>query len=483
MGGSGFHSSVAGERMSQNRIALGVLSLLLYVTWIMISLQGNFVEGFESTYLLPLAFILVFFTLLWRPLFGGRGPFVITYTVVELFRFVVLSVVTVAAVADQGIGVFGRNVYSSDQLNTASFLMMYELLITSAAIYFLSNKKNRLSERTITCGFYTPFYIAVVIIALAAVAAVPSARSGLTLLLSFDEGDVSRLPTSILLVRELFVTAKYFLFFIAIKWVCKKHSDGKVVQNPTSVITLCLVSLLVIGIRIGTNRKRIIADAIACAVIIFLEFPKYRKQLAMFFVSAAFVLVASTSVFRGATESFGSLMGDLFEAGSLQSYLCGQYNIAAALETRETFASSIGLDTLLYSTFRSFFGIGTLISGMGIPTLSDFFNQVASANYTYLRASQIIPTVGEGAIYFGLFLAPLISLVVVCVGVQIDKWYQRTTKVEVLFILLVLAVYLGQGLVLTSNIIVNNVTFKLALFVPAVLLANYLFADRVKRRQ
>ena len=29
MGGSGFHSSVAGERMSQNRIALGVLSLLL----------------------------------------------------------------------------------------------------------------------------------------------------------------------------------------------------------------------------------------------------------------------------------------------------------------------------------------------------------------------------------------------------------------------------------------------------------------------
>ena len=120
---------------------------------------------------------------------------------------------------------------------------------------------------------------------------------------------------------------------------------------------------------------------------------------------------------------------------------------------------------------------------MGIPTLSDFFNQVASANYTYLRASQIIPTVGEGAIYFGLFLAPLISLVVVCVGVQIDKWYQRTTKVEVLFILLVLAVYLGQGLVLTSNIIVNNVTFKLALFVPAVLLANYLFADRVKRRQ
>lgn len=469
--------------MERNRVVLCVLALLLYVIWIMFSLQRGIVEGFESTYLLPLAFITVFFTLLWKPLFGGRGPFVVTYTVVELFRFVVLSVVTVDAVSNQGIGVFGRNVYSPDQLTTAALLMMYELLITSAAIYFLSDKNNMPTGRTITCDFYTPVYVAVVVIALAAIAAVPSARSGLTLLLSFDEGDAQKLPTIILLVRELFVTAKYFLFFIAIKWVCKRDSDGKVTQSPASVITLCLVSMLVIGIRIGTNRKRIIADAIACAVIIFLEFPKYRKQLAVFFLSAAFILVASTSVFRGATESFGSLMGDLFEAGSLQSYLCGQYNIAAALETRETFAHSIGLETLLYSTFRSFFGIGTIISGMGISTLSDFFNQVASANYSYLRSSQIIPTVGEGAIYFGLFLAPLISLLVVCIGVQIDKWYQKTTKVEVMFILLVLAVYLGQGLILTSNIIVNNVTFKLALFVPAVLLANYFFVDRRKRRQ
>ena len=207
-------------------------------------------------------------------------------------------------------------------------------------------------------------------------------------------------------------------------------------------------------------------------VIILVLFPRYKKVIVASFGIVGLCFVVVTSIFRGATDSLGSFFDSFFDAQFLQAYLCGQYNISCALLTGIIFGEEINLVTFVFTELRSFFGIGTMLSGLGINSLNFYFNQVSSIGYDYLRESQIIPMIGEGAIYFSPVLAPLLSVLFVYVGVLFDRLYLKSKHLEMKFISIVLAVYLGQALSLASNILVNNITFKLAIFLPVVILAN-----------
>lgn len=455
------------------------ISMLLYSIWIVRSNFSEVPKGYTITIAFPIIFAIVFFLLLWKPFTQNKTAFITVYCVMQFLRFVVLTIATLPVV-QVSMNVFGRGSYSEWQYTLAGILMIYELFVTSIIINVSSAKNRRYEKRRIASLSYNELtYLLVFVVATSLVILYPSARRDLTFLVGFDtEQNAESMSVVLLLIRELFVNAKYFLLFAVIKLFVKREvpeeSSELRRKSLVSFIIVLLACLVVVGLRVGTNRKRIIADAVACIVIVVSIFPKYKKLTASFFTVVGLFLVVATSVFRGATDSFSTFGGDLFSAASLQSYLCGQYNICCALETANVFGNQIGLGTLLYSAARSCFGIGTLISGMNVNTLSYYFNQIASIGYSYLRSSQIIPLVGEGAIYFTPLFAPLLSAMFVYLGVLVDRINVKSERLEIQFLTVVIGVYLGQSLSLTSNIMINNLTFKIAIFLPIVLMANKL---------
>lgn len=462
------------------RVALALTSITIYSLWLLSIELINLPRGYWVTVAFPFAYFAVLFTLLWKPLTDNRSPFIITYCGMQFIRFVVLSIITINAEKGGSAGpVFGKNTYSDSLLNSAGLLMLFELVATAVVINIASRKNRALKEKKeISIDFNSGVYIFCVLASLLMLILVPSIRNGLTIIADFGTEEYGENMTTLtLLAREFFVASKYFLLFVVIKLFFKHISLDPISEKKNKsrflpLLIILLVCLLVMGLRIGTNRKRIVADAAACILLVFTLFPKNKRFITLFFVVISFGLIVSTTMFRGATESAQTFMSDLFEPASLQSYVCGQYNVACALLTAKNFGSQVTMGTFLYTSARSCFGIGTLVSGMNIPTLSTYYNQVASMGYTYLKESQIVPMVGEGAIYFNNYLAPIFSMISVYFGVLVDRIYHRTSKIEHRFMSIVVAVYLGQAMSLSTNIIINNVSFKLALFLPIVIVAN-----------
>ncbi len=462
------------------RFGLTGLLTWIYLLWLFTISFSHVPRGYWICAAFPVCFALCFALFLWRPFFENKTPFLVTVCVMQFMRFVILSMATLWAFdrhPDDG-SLFGPNWYSNDLLTTAGWLMLAELFVTSIVIAIFA-RRNRMQTKTktktLTLTYRSSVYVGMVLLSILLVWAVPSIRSGISFLFSFHPSENEEtLSTVQLLLREFLVTSKYFLLFAAVRFYVSSLDERGIGRRPskTALFVLLLVSLVVIGLRIGINRKRIIADAVACVLLIGQLFPHYRKRLLLFFGAAGLGLVVSTSVFRGATSSFETFFGDLFAPVSLQSYLCGQYNVASALMTKEQFGEEIDLTTFLYTSARSSFGLGTFVKQFQLPTLSYYYNQIVSLGYDYLSESQIIPLVGEGAIYFPLFIAPFFSACFVWMGVWVDRMVLRAKRLEYRFLAMILAVYFGQALCLASNIIINNVTFKLAVFVPVVTLAN-----------
>ena len=86
--------------------------------------------------------------------------------------------------------------------------------------------------------------------------------------------------------------------------------------------------------------------------------------------------------------------------------------------------------------------MGTFVKQFQLPTLSYYYNQIVSLGYDYLSESQIIPLVGEGAIYFPLFIAPFFSACFVWMGVWVDRMVLRAKRLEYRFLAMILALAL-----------------------------------------
>ena len=454
------------------RCSLPFVFSIPYLSWVLTLDFANIPNGYLITVFLPVVYVVVFSILLWNPLITKPSPFVFTYCVVQAMRFIVLSISTLDSLSKGGNRyLFGYNSYSNQLLTLSAVLMVYELIATALVINITSRKKRIYNSTEIILSYNSMVYWFCIFASVGLFFFIPASRSDITFLFDFNRSQTGDLPVYVLLAREFIVTSKYFLFFIFIKFFFQRiGSEEK--KNDFAFIVLLFVCVIVIGTRIGTNRKRIIADAVACMVIILVLFPRYKKVIVASFGIVGLCFVVVTSIFRGATDSLGSFFDSFFDAQFLQAYLCGQYNISCALLTGIIFGEEINLVTFVFTELRSFFGIGTMLSGLGINSLNFYFNQVSSIGYDYLRESQIIPMIGEGAIYFSPVLAPLLSVLFVYVGVLFDRLYLKSKHLEMKFISIVLAVYLGQALSLASNILVNNITFKLAIFLPVVILAN-----------
>ncbi len=451
---------------------LAVVTLSIYLIFLMFLNINDIGDGYKITIILPIIFWICFFGLLWDPLVNNKTPYLIIFSAISFIRYVILSLSIVCSSDYLGIS---RKPPSSESLYIAAVLMIWELISVSIFIRYLSNKMlkfNIKKEKNITSYANINVYIGFVLISTIMILIIPQARYGLSFFGSINRSINDDVGSAFILgIRECFINSKYFILFIVII-IANGRENYKINKNKLlKYLIIFFVASMLIGLRIGTNRKKIIADALSIMLLISNMYPKYKKFTTILIGSIGVLLFSSTTVFRGMTNSIGTLFSDYFKLETLQPYFLGQYNIAIAIEALDYFPNMLDYKTYLFSFLRPIFGIGLIIENIDFIRVAELFNLRLSIGMSTIRHDQILPMIAEGYMLYGFILSPIISIIVAGAGIVFDKLYLNSEKIEIVFISSLISFYLGQGMILNGTIILNVLSYALAIYMTIVVVA------------
>lgn len=470
-------------RIKSSTLLKSSFFILVFLIYILFLNQINWdliVDGYKLTAVLPICYLVSFFIFLWNPVFQKKSPFVILFSIIAFIRYVVLSILIILNGGYEGLSGVQP---STENLTLAAYLMIYELVLVSFFIFIWSKRyiPDPLSIRKINIQKQPYVYIAFIVFTCAMLLIIPEATQGLSFFSSINRVENENVGNLLVLgLRECFIVAKYFLLFVVIIYFNKKREKGNHVGN-IKYLFLLIVAILIIGIRIGTNRKRLLADALAIFLLLSTLYPQYKRITFISLFTAGILLFAYTTLYRGMVDSYGDFLGDFFNVDFFQAYFLGQYNVAIAIEAYKFLPGYLSIKTFIYEIFRPIFGIGSLIKSIDLNTARDLFNLRISYGLSATRTDQIIPMIGQGYMYLGFLFSPLFSMLISRIGIYCDELYRNSTQIEIIFLASYISFYLAQFMSLNVTIILNTVSFLLAIFIPIFLLS--MFFNRVLKKR
>ncbi|WP_446423922.1 hypothetical protein [Mailhella sp.] len=413
--------------------------------------------GYDLTWILPFWALFCFVFLLWKPLTLCRTPFLALFSVVIFLRYDLLSWVMLFCESFDGVSGCSP---AESSLEAALGYMMLELGTASLTIRLLYARSVEQSEAGYDCGT-GPIPVYAVFIAVSAMLLLftPAARSGF-MLFSTGQPVQESLSFWALGVRECFDNARFFLLFCLIFAV-----KSRAVPAPLAVFLLGAGAAVAVGVQVGTNRKIIAASALALACVLTRVYPQKRKSIFLALGGLAVLLVISTTLYRAAATGVDGVWLRQFSPEYLQAYLLGQYNTALGLE-----AAALGRDISLTQAFmellRPVFGVGSLLKEHCVMLSKLYFDSRMSMGLDALRKDQILPMAMQGQMFFGLSGTVSFTLIPVFCGWYCDRLYRSSPSLELSFLGAYLAFYFAQSMILNMTILINNVTFMMAIFLP-----------------
>lgn len=448
-----------------------IIFIIVYLIYIF-SVDFNSLEkGYYITVLLPLVYICCFYVFLLEPVIQKKTPFLVLFSCVAFVRYVILSIATINNGSYMGLSGIAP---SSDNLTLAGILMCWELIISSALINYWSKKKIKYisKEKQQLFSRANPMiYIMFILIVVVSICAVPQARKGLSFFTNINRAVNEEIGSLFILgIRECFINAKYFLLITVIIMLQGKNNMDFSKKSFLSYICILAVCIIIIGFRIGTNRKKMLSDGLAVVLILWRLFPKYKKTTTISIILIAILLVAVTTVYRGMIDSISGFFSEYVDLNFLQPYFLGQYNIAIAIEAVKFYPNIFDINTYLFSFLRPLFGIGSIVKNIDFTMAANLFDMRMSEGLTGFRGDQILPMIGEGYMLFGIVFSPIFSVITVRIGIFFDSLYSKSKSLEKVLISSIISFYLAQGMILNSTIILNMLSYKLAIYIIIVYL-------------
>ena len=452
---------------------------LLYSAFLIKLNFANVHPGYRITAWMPPLFAVCYLLFLHKPLIQYKSPFIFLFTLVCVMRYVVLSVLTLR----QGDFSFYSRISPADEhLRLAGLMMCFELVVDCAVIRLLSDKllPSAPRETRLKSADNVSVYLLFIAFVLLLLLAVPKAREGLSFGFDISHSENESVgPLLILGIRECFVNAKYFLLFAAV-WLLQKDADRhSSLEKRESDLPLrgywiiLLFCVIVVALRIGTNKKKLICDALACMFLLMHLFPK-RKTFTIGSLSVlAFLFVLSAAIFRGQNNSAVDLLSQFFtDIQETEQYFCGQYHVAIAIEAKLNYPEMISWQNCVLHFFRPMFIIGSFVKKIpGFILLSDVFDRrmsyAISGAYGSID-SQILCSLGEGYMMFGKLFSPIFSAAVSALGLFFDRLFKRSDRMEIVFISIIMAFYCAQGMILGTTQIINHLTYRLTIYLAVV---------------
>lgn len=433
--------------------------------------------GYKYTFLLPLCFIICFYFFLWDLIVEYKSPYLISFSVVAFFRYVILPYALLNEGTYSGVAYLSP---SDENLQLASWLIMYELLVVTIVIRVFYKKivKQTNPSNLLVVQKNNFIYIFFFLGITALVLLIPQAREGISIFLNINVGGNDDLNSNvILLIRECFIISKYLIYFAILSYV---YRSKELSQSTIVFILILIFALMVINVQIGTNRKNIISDAFALFFLLIIVFPKRKYSTITILSISSIVMFFAFTIYRGFVDQGEGLFSYLLSVGVLQSYLLGEYNVALAIEAKHYFGHLISLKNLLMDIFRPAFGIGSLLKDVAELRSGEIFSERLSLGGLY-RDDQIVPMIGQGFMYFGIIFSPIFSVIAAFAGMYCDSLYKKSSSMEATFFSAYFAINLAQAMSLSTTILVNILTFKIAIILP-LFYANLLINNSLNKK-
>jgi hypothetical protein len=209
-------------------------------------------------------------------------------------------------------------------------------------------------------------------------------------------------------------------------------------NNNKKYFIIGFICVLALGsFYIDSSRNSMLLPILSILFLSIKAYPKYAKKI---FISTSLVLVLSMSLlsmmkFFGATSYERGLVNIETNASYLNSYFGGYYEVYLAVENSDAIKMKMNDKTIFNEIFAATPFFNRFVDQENRTTV--FFNQTA------YQHSHIIPTVGQGYVYFGFVLSWLFSLIVFRLIFLFDNLYFKTNRVDFAFLFALTASRLG----------------------------------------
>lgn len=230
--------------------------------------------------------------------------------------------------------------------------------------------------------------------------------------------------------------AKVLLPVIICMWSFKGYQKSKKSKYVyISIGILCLLSMIVTGV----SRTSFVVTGLSSCFLLLQLYPEKRREIRNIFgvvLTIVFITFSFTrfSNFMGLGKGNGHGLSDA--TNTLQAYFCGIVNNAASIRTREHYLSEINYNTFLSDMFDNWMWVGKFFRNS--PNITEFFNQTIHSNV--LAYDQIVPTVGQSFIQFGLFGIYIYTIIMVLIIMKSDRLVNSSSRIEYQYLYILISV-------------------------------------------
>nr|WP_263314156.1 hypothetical protein [Mammaliicoccus sp. Marseille-Q6498] len=233
------------------------------------------------------------------------------------------------------------------------------------------------------------------------------------------------------------------------------------------VVISIIVVMISASFMVGTSRFSIILPLVTGLFTILKLYRPYAKVIGLLSFVVSFVFIIVSTALKQSTisgETGTSSNSSIFEGlnSDLQIYFSGVSNVAHSLNTRfiyEPFDFMAILSDLTRSVMYVNSWFGTHISAL------NQFNVTFYGGGT--SQDQILPMIGQGYLYFGFILAPILTGVTIIMVMYLDKIIQKSSSVFNVYIITYLCLKFALYNMANATILLSFMTnfFLILLFI------------------
>lgn len=441
-----------------------VIILLSCITAIYLRLHQDSVQfGYENIFILPLVYVFTYIFFI-RPVLNkyGLSIFMSVFIVVSFFRYIALSILVV-----ESNWYYGRSLTNPlpENFEQAIYLMSYEILVYGIFIKFFHNRL--IKEDSVGKDIALPNRTFIYVVFLFSVICLMAIRpSSLNFFSAFTINDslihLADASTFTSLIAVLVSVAKYIAMFLIITYSIKLFGRNSLITIVIVVITIALN----IFIYFGTNRSDFIFNAIGSMILLVYLYRKTGIIISLVATALSPIIISSISRYRQTVTITGGENILIDWTDNLQVYLAGIYNVAMGLEINYL-SQNISSLNAFFDILRSAIGPNIILQNFDIVSTAILFNERI---YNSSHVAQIIPMISQSNFYFGFIMSPILGLIFIYIAVYFTKMIIKSKRIELIFFFSLFSGRLGFVMAQNGNILINDLTF----FLPIFLIVYYL---------
>lgn len=358
---------------------------------------------------------------------------------------------------------------SSNNNEIAVFLLIMEMALLFLALNFASSSLIKVKERcvkNINIRKNNGVYILFASIGILGYFLFPAIKERINFLI-VDEVEIYNLNSIASITFFLTMNAANLLFLWVLSRELYKKKNGKL-SYKFIVLLFAFMSIIVVS---SSSRLTILANGIA--IIALLNFTQLlsKKSLNLLGVTTVIVILSITSLRlfgEGEILTFQNNATNYFDlqmvSDYLQAYFGGADLISAAVGVSENFSFLNQFGTFFNEIFSSIVFVRQIIPPSSASSTVLFNSLFGFTEFN----SMILPTLGQGYMYFGIFGGPLFSVLLFFILYWAEKRLLTAEDIGVKYAFYIFTIWLAFFPMQNLNIIVSttfNVFLPLYLFV------------------